>query len=213
MLCVGEVLDSAIEATAESFLRVPANYSDERSIAEEVRSRICSSLPPASVGAVKVVESSGARGNITDHEAYTAHYKSTEEIDRAQCEIGGAEFPFGGSERVDLGIFSDGLRMRINGGTQEFYPSDLLAALEFKYVKNINYLRYRPDDDDSKYRDIADDIERLGWMSSEIDRRCLVFGNYDFLRRDSDVEAERGLMEIANNHDVSLRFVLPDPAF
>lgn len=102
--------------------------------------------------------------------------------------------------------------MRVNGGTQEFYQSDLLAALEFKYVKNVNYLRYRPDDDNSKYRDIADDIERLGSMSDEIDRRCLVFGNYDLLRRDSDVEAEQGLVEIADNHGVSLRFVLPDPA-
>lgn len=98
MPSTGEVLDSAIGATADSFLRVPANYSDERSLAEEVRSRICSTLPPASVSAVRVEESSDARGNITDHEAYTAHYKSTEEIDRAQCEIGGVGFPSGGSE-------------------------------------------------------------------------------------------------------------------
>lgn len=211
MASTRDALDLAIDATAESFLRAPANYSDERALAEDVRSRICSVLPPASVGMVSVEESSGARGSITDHEAYTAQYRNTKEIDRAQCEVGGTDFPFGGFERIDLGVFSDGLQISVNGGTQEFYPSDLEVAVEFKYIKNINYLRYRPDDDNSKYRDIAADIERLGAMPDEIDRRCLVFGNYDIFRRDSDVEAEQGLMKMADENGVFLRFILPTP--
>ena len=57
---VRRVLDTAIDTTAEFFLEQPANYSDERSLAEEVRSRMCSELTPASVEAVSVEESSKA---------------------------------------------------------------------------------------------------------------------------------------------------------
>jgi len=206
-----KALDLAIEATAESFLQNPANYSDERALAEDVRQRMCAVLPPASVGNVTVEESSGANGNIPDHEAYTSRYREVTEIDRVQCEIGGADFPFGASERLDLGVFADDLRMTITGGTQEFALADLAAAAEFKYVKNINYLRYRPDDDASKYRDIATDIERLGELPNEVYRRCVVFGNYDLLRRNADTAAEEGLREIAEQCDVDLQFVLPSP--
>jgi len=208
---VRKVLDDAIDTTAESFLEHPANYSDERSLAEDVRARICSELTPASVEAVSVEESSKAQGSIPDHEAYTGRYRQTEEIDRAQCEIGGPAFPFGGTERLDLGVFSDGLTITVDNGTQEFDPSDLVAAVELKYVKNINYLRYRPDDDKSKYRDIADDIARLGELPDGVDRRSVVFSNYDLLRRSSDNDAEKNLGELAEQNDVDLRFVLPEP--
>lgn len=211
MLRVRDVLDLAIESTAESFLRNPANYSDERALAEAVRSRSNAMLTPATVDAVAVEESSGARGSITDHEAYTARYRDTTEIDRAQCEVGGPAFPFGGRERLDLGVFSDGIEIRLTGGTQQFDPADLAAATEFKYVKNINYLRYRPDDEASKYHDIAEDIERLGELPDHVDRRCVVFGNYDMLRRDADADAERGLRELADESGVDLRFVFPEP--
>lgn len=168
------MLNAAIDATAESFLEQPANYSDERSLAEDVRSRICTELTPASVEAVSVEEPSKAQGSIPDHEAYTGRYRDTEQIDRAQCEIGGPAFPFGGTERLDIGVFSNGLTITVDNGTQEFDPSDLVAAVEFKYVKNINYLRYRPNDDKSKYRDIADDIDRLGELPDHVDRRCVI---------------------------------------
>jgi hypothetical protein len=206
-----EALDLAIEAVAESYLQNPANYSDERTLAEDVRQRMCAVLPPASVGNVTVEESSGASGNIPDHEAYTSRYREIAEIDRVQCEIGGADFPFGASERLDLGVFADDLRVTVTGGTQEFAPSDLVAAAEFKYVKNINYLRYRPDDDASKYHDIATDIKRLGELPDDVSRRCVVFANYDLLRRDADVAAERELHELADRYDVDLQFVLPSP--
>jgi hypothetical protein len=168
-------------------------------------------LPPAAVGNVTVEESSGASGNIPDHEAYTSRYQEVTEIDRVQCEIGGADFPFGASERLDLGVFADDLRVTVTGGTQEFVPSDLVAAAEFKYVKNINYLRYRPDDDASKYHDIATDIKRLGELPDDVSRRCVVFANYDLLRRDADVAAEQELHELADRFDVDLQFVLPSP--
>jgi len=160
---------------------------------------------------VTVEESSGASGNIPDHEAYTSRYQEVTEIDRVQCEIGGADFPFGASERLDLGVFADDLRVTVTGGTQEFVPSDLVAAAEFKYVKNINYLRYRPDDDASKYHDIATDIKRLGELPDDVSRRCVVFANYDLLRRDADVAAEQELHELADRFDVDLQFVLPSP--
>lgn len=206
-----EAVDLAIEATAESFLQNPANYSDERALAEDVRQRVCAVLPSASVGEVTVKESSRASGNIPDHEAYTSQYREATEIDRVQCEIGGADFPFGARERLDLGVFGDDLQMTITGGTQEFALGDLVAAAEFKYVKNINYLRYRPDDDASKYRDIATDIERLGELPDDVSRRCVVFSNYDLLRRDADAAAERELHELADRCDVDLQFVLPSP--
>lgn len=129
----------------------------------------------------------------------------------SQCEVGGPGFPFGGRERLDLGVFSDGIEIRITGGTQEFDPSDLAAAIEFKYVKNINYLRYRPDDENSKYRDIANDIERFGYLSDNVDRRCVVFANYDLLRRAAGVRAEQELESLSEQVGVELRFVLPEP--
>lgn len=206
-----QALELAIEATSESFLQNPANYSDERALAEDVRQRMCTMLPPASVGNVTVEESSGASGNIPDHEAYTSRYREVTEIDRVQCEIGGADFPFGASERLDLGVFADDLRMKITGGTQEFALTGLAAAAEFKYVKNINYLRHRPDDDTSKYRDIATDIERLGELPNDVSRRCVIFANYDLLRRDADAAGKRELHDLAERCDVDLQFILPSP--
>jgi len=208
---VDTVLDFAIEATAQSFLQNPANYSDERTLAEEVRSRVCSVLPPASVGETIVNESSGAQSDVPGHEAYTGRYRDVVQVDRAHCEIGGPAFPFTSTERLDLGVFDDGLTVTVANGTQEFEPEDLVAAAEFKYVKNVNYLRYRPDDEQSKYRDIAEDISRLGDLPADIDRRCVVFANYDFFRRAEDAEARDGLESLAADNDVSLRFVLPDP--
>lgn len=208
---ITHALDLAVDATAESFLRNPANYSDERALAEDVRSRVCTVLSPAAVDQVTVKESSGATGDIPDHESYTARYRDTEQIDRAQCEIGGPEFPFGASERLDLGVFEDGLHISVDGGTQAFRPEDLAAALEFKYAKNINYLRHRPEDTNSKYRDIAGDIERLGELDGGVDARCVVFGNYDMLRRDDSGRAADGLRDVAAECDVNLRFVFPEP--
>jgi hypothetical protein len=51
---VETVLDVAIEATAQSFLQTPANYSDERALAEEVRPRVCS-VPRGSTSTWSVV--------------------------------------------------------------------------------------------------------------------------------------------------------------
>jgi hypothetical protein len=209
---IEQALDLAIEATEQSFLRHPANVSDERSLAEDVRSRICSVLMPASVESVDVNEPSGAAGAIPDHERYTARYRETTEIDRAQCEVGGPEFPFGAGRRLDLAVFEDGLRITVDGGTQAFRPSDVAAAVEVKYVKNINYLRHRPDDENSKYRDIAGDIERLGELDEDVDARCVVFGNYDMLRRDDGTDAKEGLQRLADESGVNLRFVFPEPA-
>lgn len=208
---VETVLDLAIEATGQSFLKNPANYSDERALAEDVRSRVCSVLPPASVGESVVKESSGAKGEIPDHEAYTGKYRDVAQVDRAHCEIGGSAFPFSATKRLDLGVFDDNLTITVTNGTQEFDSANLVAAGEFKYVKNINYLRHRPDDEQSKYRDIAEDINRLGELPGDIDRRCVVFANYDFLRREEDTDAREGLESLAADNDVSLRFVLPEP--
>lgn len=206
-----QLLDLAIDATATSFLNNPANYSDDRSLAEEVRSGLCGVLTPASVATVTVNESSKARGTHPNHKDYTNQYRNTTEIDRAQCEIGGAAFPFSGRTRLDLGVFSNDISIRIRDGTQEFEPSDLVAAIEFKYIKNVKYLRYRPDDDHSMFRDIADNIVRMGDLPKNIERRIVIFSNYDLLRRDSDADAERNLQELAVSNKVDLRFVFPDP--
>ncbi|MCU4750918.1 hypothetical protein OB919_02795 [Halobacteria archaeon AArc-curdl1] len=204
-------LDLATDATSTAFLDNPANYSDERSLAEETRQRLCSILPPTSVADVRVNESSGAAGDIPDHRQYTTKYERVDKIDRAQCEVGGPTFPFGGRERLDLAVLSDEIEMVIDGGTQTFSVDDLDAAVAFKYVKNINYLRYRPDGENSKYRDIADDISRLAEIEGDVDRRCIVYSNYDLFRRENDEKARSNLVELADQGDVTLRFVFPDP--
>jgi hypothetical protein len=209
---VTHALNLAVDAPAESFLRNPANYGDERALAEDVRSRLNAVLTPAAVGVVTVRESSGAAGDIPDHEAYTSHYRETTEIERGQCEVGGPEFPIGDDHRLDLGVFDDGLGISVDGGTQAFRPGDLAAAAEVKYIKNINYLRHRPDDDASKYRDIATDIERLGELDDAVDTRCIVFGNYDMLRRDDGTRAAKRLRALSDEYGVEVRFVFPEPA-
>ncbi|WP_342806154.1 hypothetical protein [Natronosalvus hydrolyticus] len=156
-------------------------------------------------------ESSGAAGDIPDHRQYTTKYERVDKIDRAQCEVGGPTFPFGGRERLDLAVLSDEIEMVIDGGTQTFSVDDLDAAVAFKYVKNINYLRYRPDGENSKYRDIADDISRLAEIEGDVDRRCIVYSNYDLFRRENDEKARSNLVELADQGDVTLRFVFPDP--
>jgi len=150
---------TALDHTEQAFRENPANFSDERALAEDVRIQLVESLGTVEVGQV-TVDDGKSRGSIPDHEEYTARYRDVHEIDCAHCEIGGQQFPFSHIERIDLGLFDDGVAITLEGGTQEFDPSDLLAAIEFKYVKNINYLRYRPDNDQSKYWDIAEDIER-----------------------------------------------------
>lgn len=116
------VLDTAIDSTVSAYLDNPANVSDERALAEAVRSRLNAIILPATVTELRVEKSSGASGDVPDHELYTGRYRETERIDRAQCEIGGPEFPFGGTERLDLAVFSDGLSISVSNGTQEFIP-------------------------------------------------------------------------------------------
>jgi len=199
---------TALDRTEQAFRENSANFSDERALAEDVRTQLVDSLGTVEVAQV-IVEDGQARGTIPDHEEYTARYRDVTEIDCAHCEIGGQKFPFSHIERIDLGLFEDGVTITLEGGTQEFDPSDLLAAIEFKYVKNINYLRYRPDNQQSKYRDIAEDIERLGKLPNETKRWCVVFGNYGLLRRD-DGQVQKSLNELAAENGVSLRFVLPE---
>jgi len=51
----------------------------------------------------------------------------------------------------------------------------------------------------------------LGELPDDVSRRCVVFANYDLLRRDADVAAEQELHELADRFDVDLQFVLPSP--
>jgi len=44
-----------------------------------------------------------------------------------------------------------------------------------------------------------------------VDRRCVVFSNYDLLRCSSDNDSERNLQELAENSDVNLQFILREP--
>jgi len=211
MTTYSSTLTDARESVTDAFLYNPANFSDERSLASAVRHQINAQASPASVATCTVTESSGARGSITDHDRYTQRYAEITSIDRAHCEIGGPQFPFGDTERLDLGIFGDDISLRINNGTQEFDPEDLEAAVEFKYIKNTNYLRYRPDDEQTLYHDITTDIARLGQLPAKVDRRMVVVCNYDVFRREDTLQAKTSLSDAATNVDVDLTFVLPDP--
>jgi hypothetical protein len=200
-------IETALNRTEQAFRDNPANFSDERAVAEDARARLVDALGTVDVSEVEIDDGT-ARGSVPDHKEYTARYRDVTEIDCAHCEVGGQKFPFPHRERMDLGLFDDGVTLTVDGGTQQFDPSDLLAGLEFKYVKNINYLRHRPENSGSKYKDIADDIERLGDLPSGVERWCLVFGNYGLLRRD-DGQVTNSLHELATENDVTLRFVLP----
>jgi hypothetical protein len=203
-----DTLETALNRTEQAFRDNPANFSDERALAEDVRAQLVESLGSVNVAEVEI-EDGTARGSVPDHKEYTASYRDVTEIDCAHCEICGQKFPFPHRQRMDLGLFDDGVTLTLDGGTQEFDPNDLLAGFEFKYVKNINYLRHRPESSESKYRDIADDIVRLGELPAGVERWCLVFGNYGLLRRD-DGQIANSLHELASENNVTLRFVLPE---
>jgi hypothetical protein len=110
-----------------------------------------------------------------------------------------------------LGVFGDDISLRIDTGTQAFDPEDLEAAVEFKYIKNTNYLRYRPDDEQTLYHNIETDISRLGQLPREVDRRMVVVCNYDVFRREDTLEAKASLNDAATTADVDLTLVIPEP--
>jgi len=203
-----DIVAEGLDTTAEAFRINPANFSDERSLTEHFRSQLVDTLGDVNVEAVTVIDGS-SRGAVPDHKDYTDRYKQVEQIECAHCEIGGPKFPFPDDHRIDLGLFDDEVSLQIDGGTQEYDPTDLRAGFEFKYVKNTNYLRYRPERANSKYADIASDITRLGKLPAGVERWCVIFSNYGLLRKDDGTVAS-GLEELAAEHDVTLRFVLPE---
>lgn len=211
MTACSSTLTDALSSVTEAFFSNPANFSDERAFASAVRYQLNDRLSPATIGSCTVTESSGARGSIPDHDRYTKRYAQLSQLDRAHCEVGGPAFPFADTERLDLGVFADDVSLQIANGTQVFEPADLTAAVEFKYIKNTNYLRYRPDDDYSLYHSIASDISRLGELPSTIDRRMVVACNYDVFRRSDDRKAKQSLQDSATNAAVDLTFICPAP--
>ena len=101
-----EEFKSALDNTERAFRDNPANFSDERALAEHVRSQLVNALGTVDVAEVDVNDSN-SRGSIPDHRKYTARYREVTKIDCAHCEIGGQKFPFSHIERIDLGLFDD----------------------------------------------------------------------------------------------------------
>jgi len=150
---------------------------------------------------VTVEESSGASGNIPDHEAYTSRYQEVTEIDRVQCEIG-CRLPHWASERLDLGVFADDLRVTVTGGDAGVRPERLSRRSRVQVRQNINYLRYRPDDDAASITTSPPTSNGLVSfpMMSVVGAWCSPTD--DLLRRDADVAAEQELHELADRFDV-----------
>ena len=69
---------TALDHTEQAFRENPVNFSDERALAEGVRTQLVGSLGTVEVAQV-IVEDGQARGSIPDHVEYTARYRDVTE--------------------------------------------------------------------------------------------------------------------------------------
>ena len=177
-------ISDSIDQLERYFVERPANYLVEAELAFELKQLLNDQLQPARLTGSH--DSGGARRNIPDHSEYADAIISTEDIDRAHCEVSGSNFGLGSQQmKLDLVLFDDEVNLSLEGGSKKFRVEDLVTAVEFKFIKNAKYLR----EDSKRYNLISDDIDRLDSLPAHVDTFCLVFANFDLTRRSDTQEA------------------------
>jgi hypothetical protein len=190
-------ISDSIAQLERRFVDRPANYLVEAELAFELKQILNNQLPPARLTGNH--DSGGARGDIPDHSEYADEIITTEDIDRAHCEVSGTNFGLGSSQmKLDLVLFAEEVDCSLEGGSKKFRVEDLVTAVEFKFIKNAKYLR----EGSKRYNLIVDDIDRLDSLPAHVDTYCLVFANFDLARRPDTQEALQSLKSRSNRVEV-----------
>ena len=202
-----DILDSIYELERR-FVERPANYLVEAELAFDLKQVLNNQLQPARLRGSH--NSGSARGDIPNHSEYADTIISTDNIDRAHCEVSGNNFGLGSEQmKLDLVLFADEVDLSLEDGSKKFRVEDLVTAVEFKFVKNTKYLR----ENSQRYNLIEDDIDRLGSLPTHVDTYCLVFSNFDLARRRDTEEALQTLksksdrVEVRHTHPKSERLL------
>lgn len=190
-------IENSIHELEQHFVERPANYLVEAELAFELKHILNDQLQSAHLTGNH--DSGNARGDIPDHSEYADVIISTNNIDRAHCEVSGTNFGLGSSQmKLDLVLFADEVELSLEGGSKKFRVEDLVTAVEFKFIKNAKYLR----EDSKRYNLIADDIDRLAGLPHHVDTYCLVFANFDLARRPDTEEALQSLKSRSSRVEV-----------
>jgi len=195
-------ISDSIRQLEDRFVENPANYIVEAELVFDLKRILNEQLPPARLKGTH--DSGNARGSIPDHSEYADAIVSTDQFDRAHCEVSGSNFGLESEQRrLDLVVFSDEVRLSLENGSKKFRAEDLTAAVEFKFLKNTKYLRSGSD----RYNWVTSDIDRLAGLPDHVDTYCLVFGNFDLARRPDTEEALQDLK--SRNSRVSVHHTHP----
>lgn len=191
-----DITDS-IRRLERNFVERPANYLVEAELVFELKQILNDRLQSARLTGRH--NSGNARGDIPDHSEYADAIISTTDIDRAHCEVSGTNFSLGSEQmKLDLVLFADEVNLSLEGGSKKFSVADLVTAVEFKFIKNAKYLR----EGSKRYNLIADDIDRLAGLPNRVDTYCLVFSNFDLVRRSDTQEAFQSLKSRSDRVEV-----------
>jgi len=106
-------------------------------------------------------------------------------------------------EKSELVIFGEEVILNLNGGTKRFDINCVEAAFEFKYIKNLKYLR----PGGWLFDRFEKDINRLNHLPNGIKTNFLLFSNFNLLRKEMGKTAWK---ELSNRYDcVTCRYTHP----
>jgi len=196
------VVKSAIQAIQKDFERNSANYRVEAELAFDLKQRINSVLPSAEMTGD---HNDGGSEYGPDHSEYAEAILSSNSFDRAHCEVSGSDFGLSSSKRLDVVVFGSEVYLQLQNGVKRFRESDIDAAIEIKYRKDLKYLR----ETSPKHDEHLEDVERLtDAFSEDTDLYYLLFSNYGLLRQDT---GQKALKELRNHREqVDVYYTSPE---
>jgi len=193
----GMDISESINQLEYCFVERPANYLVESELAFELKRILNNQLQPARLTGSH--DSGSARGDIPDHSKYADAVISTDNIDRAHCEVSGTGFGLGSEQmKLDLVLFADEVNLSLENGSKKFRAENIVTAVEFKFIKNAKFLR----EDSKRYNLIADDIDRLASLPSHVNAYCLIFANFNLARRSDTQDALENLKSRSSRVEV-----------
>ena len=110
-------ISGSIDELERRFVERPANYLVEAELAFDLKQILNDHLQPARLRGSH--NSGKARGDIPNHSEYAYTIISTDDIDRAHCEVSGDNFGLGSEQmKLDLVLFADEVDLSLEGGVR-----------------------------------------------------------------------------------------------
>lgn len=184
--------EAAISQLQSEFEENPLDFFVEA----ELQARLQEILKEQVSGKTKVTETENEPGT-QKHRDYTDAALETDYINRVHLEVKTEQE--GGN--IDLCIFGEEASVSMSSGTKNFDAEDLEAAVELKFVKNLDYAQ------DKKVEDIREDIQRLDRLPNHLYKAVVIFANKDIFRegtkysdRLEDLKQESEHVEVFYSH-------------